>query len=233
MGSETNLIQLYKGNNQVNTIGGLGFGESNFNRLTDITVSPHGRLLALDSFQKTIKKFDSDGMWLENYPLRSLNEPLLFDVSHDGMVFIYDRTSNEIVIYDEKLEYIEYRFGKFLLRDPIQLNCTFQHLSVYDKSSDKTYIFDLLGDLQETLNGFWQIDRYTNRYRLTGNMITVFTKDHWEKSKQQLRDKTDLQPDSIILLSAKPWNSFSVSRGVIKAIADRELLISEIVYERF
>ncbi len=232
MEQESNAIHIYKNGKHVNKIGGLGFGDHNFSRLSDIAVSPHGRLLALDSFQKTIKKFDSDGMWLENYSIRSLNEPVLFDVSHDGMVFVYDRTSNEIVIFDEKLEDIIYRFGKFLLRDPLQLTCTFLHVTIYDDSYDKTFIFDMFGDLLETIDGFWQIDRFDNKYLLATNKISAFTYRSWERRGKKEEIKDARQPDSDLLLFYKPWLSFSVRRGLISLINENGLQISEIIYER-
>lgn len=209
-----NQIHIYKNGRHINTIGGLGFAESNFNRLSDITVSPNGKLLALDSFRKIIKKFDSNGMWLENYEIRQLSEPLLFDVAHDGTVFVYDRTSNEIVIFDERIEEIIYRFGKFLVREPLQLTATSLHVSVYDKSTDQSLMFDSFGKLTETLDGYWQTDRFDNKYLLTTNKVHV-----------PLTGKD-------LLLSAKPWHSFIVKNGMIHLVTGREINISEIVYER-
>ncbi len=48
----TNYIHIYRNGKKINTIGGLGFENTNFNDLSDITISPDGKLLVLDSFQK-------------------------------------------------------------------------------------------------------------------------------------------------------------------------------------
>ncbi|MBW6516096.1 MAG: hypothetical protein K0B81_05705 [Candidatus Cloacimonetes bacterium] len=215
MEPETNMIRIYRDGKYINAVGGLGFSDSNFNRLSDITVSPHGRLLALDSFQKQIKRFDSNGMWIENFHLKNIGEPVLFDVSHDGMVFVYDRTSNEIVILDEKMENIVYRFGKFVFREPVQLHSTFTHVTVYDRSLNTTFIFDNFGKLTEELSGYWQIDRFNNKYRLDVNKIS-----HPATNKE-------------FLLYHKPWSSFYVKSGIIGLITDREIKISEMTYERY
>ncbi len=214
MEPKTNLIHIYRNGEHFNTVGGLGFSENNFSRLSDITVSPHGRLLALDSFQKQIKKFDSNGMWIENYSIRQLNEPVLFDVSHDGMVFVFDRTSNEIVIFDEQIENVVFQFGKFMFRDPFQLTCTFSHVTVNDGGSNKSFIFDNYGRFIVELNGFWQIDRFSNKYRLEVNKIIhpVTNRD--------------------FLLSHSPWQSFFVKSGYLALIREGEIRISEIIYER-
>ena len=37
---ETDIIHIYKNGKKVNTIGGLGFTSSSFNKLADITLSP-------------------------------------------------------------------------------------------------------------------------------------------------------------------------------------------------
>src|SRR5690554_3760998 len=230
MEPESNLIHIFQNGVRINTIGGLGFGESNFNRLSDITVSPHGRLLALDSFQKVIKKFDGNGMWLENYPVTQLNEPLLFDVAHDGTVFIYDRTSNEIVIYDEKIEEITYRFGKFLLRDPILLSSTFTHVTVYNRGSNKSFIFDTYGRLTDTLICFWQTDRFNNRFLLNLNRISLYQSSAFIQSRGETKIRDGITAEREFHVSAAPWQSFIVKRGIITLIAQNGIQISELVY---
>ena len=233
MEPESNLIHIFKNGVRFNTIGGLGFGESNFTRLSDITVSPHGRLLALDSFQKVIKKFDSNGMWLENYPLEQLTEPLLFDVAHDGTVFIYDRTINEIVIYDERIEEIVYRFGKFLLDNPAQLNSTFSHVTVYDRGSDKSFVFDTYGRLTETLAGFWQIDRYNNRYLLNLNRVSFYPPSAFVQIRGETKIREGVTVEREFHSSATPWRSFTVKRGIMSLITHNGIQVSELIYERY
>lgn len=229
MSSDNNLIHIYRHGKHVNTIGGLGFAETNFNRLADVAVSPNGKLLALDSFQKTIKKFDNNGMWLENYPLRFTSEPVLFDVSVDGMVFIYDRTTNEISIFDENLEDVMYRFGKFLFHDPVQIHIGFSYVTVYDRGSNKTFVFDTFGKLINTFEGFWQIDRYNNRYLLSGNKVSLFPYGTVDKEVKAESDRSETD----IFVSIKPWRSFHVKAGIISLLGEREVKVSEILYERY
>ena len=57
----SNQIYIFRDGAQINIIGGIGSEAAKFNQLCDIALSPDGKLLALDSFQKKIKKFDKDG----------------------------------------------------------------------------------------------------------------------------------------------------------------------------
>ncbi|MCB5231223.1 MAG: hypothetical protein WCX83_01945 [Candidatus Cloacimonas sp.] len=210
----SNQIHLYQDSKRINTIGGLGFGESNFTKLSDITTTFNGRLLALDSFQKKIKKFDSSGMHLETFALNELNNPTLFDISRDGALYIYDATTNEVVIYDDSFKEIIYRFGKFQFVEPSSISVTRYNVTIYDKKTDTTYIHNSFGKLEEKLEGYWQVDNYLQKYQLSNGIIK-----HNETSKN-------------LQTSATPKRSFFIKDNLIMSISEREATLSEIIYEK-
>jgi hypothetical protein len=207
-------IHLYRDGKKINTIGGLGFSESSFHKLSDIAVTFNGKLLALDSFQKKIKKFDSNGMLIDTYSLVDVNSPALFDVSRDGALYIYDSAANEVVIVDEQLNNVIYRFGKFQFTEPLQLNVNQQYVTIYDKGSNTTFLHNVYGKFEEKLSGYWQIDRHLQRYRLISGVIT-----HQPTGRN-------------FQLSPTPWTSFCIDSNILIAISNRQVTVSEIIYEK-
>lgn len=169
---EANEVHIYQEDRRVNRVGGLGLRDDNFNRLNDISVSGNGKLLALDGLLKQIKQFDENGKLMDIHSLKFTQQPVLFDLSPSGVVYVYDALLDEILIIDENLEEVIHRFGKFFFRSPQLLVSNRNNVTVYDKGFDKTFIFDNFGDLKTELPGFWQTDRHGNRYQLqTGNII--------------------------------------------------------------
>jgi len=214
--SKTSLIYIYKDNQQVNAVGGPGFGVDNFNRLTDIAVSPHGKLLALDSFQKQIKQFDNNGKWLENHTIVGVQEPYLFDVGRDGTLYVYDKAYNEIVMIDEQLKEVLQRFGKFYFDNPVSVRTSNQMVIVYDEGKDQTFIFDSYGRLEKDLSGYWQVDRYNKRYLLQKGKILI-----------------DVNRDEQKILTPQTIDSFTVKENYLYQTVGNRVIVTEIVYKRF
>ncbi len=212
MDVKSNHIRIYQDKRQLNSIGGLGFNQDNFNRLSDIAISPNGKLLALDSLQKSIKFFDSKGMYLEEHKLTGTAEPFLFDTGIDGTLFVYDRTTNEIIIIDNSLKEEIHRFGKFKFLQPTQLVFNNRQLIVND--SGKTHIFSSLGNLMRSIDGQIQVDRYGNHYKISGNSI-----EHIDSGKK-------------FFTGLNIWQSMLIKGNIMILKADNKIRAGEIIYEK-
>jgi len=211
MEKETNKIHIFKYGKQINIIGGLGFEKNNFSKLTDITLSPDGSLLALDSFQKTIKKFDSTGKWIAELSLENISEPTLFDISIDETMYVFDDNSCEIFISNDFNENNLYSFGKFYLTNPYQLILAKNNLIILDEN--KTLIFDTFGQFVEELNGNFQFDRF-QKYELKKYFI-----EHQESGKK-------------FAISPNPWRGFMIQNNYCFLLSDNEVWIFSFAYEK-
>jgi hypothetical protein len=214
MEANSSYIHIYKDKKRINTIGGLGFADDNFNKLTDITVSTQGNLLALDSFQKKIKKFDSDGQWLENFTIPNISDPSLLAVTREGSVYIFDRTQSEIVILEHDLKTISYRFGRFQFRNPTQLSHARGQVLVYDSGTDQTLFFDTFGNFDQSKEGFWQTDSYNQQYLLEINRV------YHPRSNQSFA------------ATRLPWRSFLIAGNSLILLSAKSAAVYEIKYER-
>ena len=212
MEKETNKIHIFRDGKQINIIGGLGFEKNNFSKLADITLSPDGSLLALDSFQKTIKKFDSTGKWIAELSLENISEPTLFDISIDETLYIFDDNSCEIFLSKNFNENNLYSFGKFSLTNPSQLILAKNNLIILDEN--KTLIFDTFGQFVEELDGNFQFDRF-QKYELKKYFI-----EHQESGK-----KFAISPNS--------WNVFMIQNNYCFLLSDNEVWIFSFAYEKF
>ena len=207
---ESNIIHIYKNGKKINTIGGLGFTSLSFNKLADITLSPDGNLLALDSFQKKIKKFDIDGKLITEFNLNGFVEPTLFMVALDETYYIYDNASKEIIITRTFDESDWYTFGKFQLGNPSKINLGKNEITVYDEQKNVTIIFGILGQFQNEIDGNIQIEKQ-QQYILKEYFI------YYPKS------------DSKFAISTNKWNDFSIEDNVI-LLSDNEIWIGKLIY---
>ncbi len=211
MEKETNKIHFFKDGKQINIIGGLGFEKNNFSKLADITLSPDGSLLALDSFQKTIKKFDSTGKWIAELSLENISEPTLFDISIDETLYVFDDNTCEIFVSNDFNKNNLYSFGKFYLSNPSQLILAKNNLIILDEN--KTLIFDTFGQFVNELNGNFQFDRF-QKYELKKYFI-----EHQESGKK-------------FAISPNPWTGFMIQNNYCFLLFDNEVWIFSFVYEK-
>lgn len=210
--NEADIIHIYSNGNKINTIGGLGFNSQSFNKLTDITLAPDGNLLALDSFQKKIKKFDINGKLIVEINLTDFIEPTLLAVAIDETYYIFDNASKEIVITRTLDKSNWYTFGKFQLNVPSTMSLGKNEITVYDDKQNLTLIFSVLGRFQNEINGNIQIEKQ-QQYIL---------KDHFIYHPKS---------DSKFAISTNKWNNFSIKDNVI-LISDNEIWIGEITYSK-
>ncbi len=194
----------------MNTIGGFGFTSSSFNKLADITLSPDGNLLALDSFQKKIKKFDDNGKLIAEFSLKGFIEPTLFAVADDETYYIYDNATKEVIITRTFDETDWFPFGKFQLKKPSKISLAKNKILIFDKQNDSTTIFGTLGQFQNELDGNIQIDKQ-QLYILKNHYI------YHPKSENKLA------------ISINKWHDFSLKNYVI-LLSDNEIWIGKLSY---
>ncbi|MBL7148888.1 MAG: hypothetical protein ISS80_02320 [Candidatus Cloacimonetes bacterium] len=209
---EGNNIHIFKNGRRINTIGGLGFDHSNFNKLSDIAIAPDGNLLALDSFQKKIKKFDKDGKWITEFELVNFVGPTLFEITSNETFYIYDDNRKEIVTTRTFEENDFYSFGKFQLVNPRSLNLAKNIVLVYDLVEAKTIVFDRLGQFQEELDGKVQFDR-RQKYKLEKYFF-----QHLTSSKK-------------FAVTSFQWLDFLIDNGFLILLSNHEIWICTIDYE--
>ena len=209
---EANIIHIYKNGKKINTIGGLGFTSTSFNKLADITLSPDGNLLALDSFQKKVKKFDTDGRWITEFDLKNTNSPTLFDISVDETFYIYDENLKEIIVEKNFDSNNYFTFGKFQFKNPSLLTLTRNFIIVYDKGKKTSLIFDTLGKFIEEKDGKIQYDNL-------------------EEYKLEINDITNIKSNKKFAISVNHWNNFLIKNNFCIILSDSEIWITKLLYE--
>ncbi len=158
----THEVQIFHHNQRINTLGGLGFERTNFQRLNDIGVDADGNLLVLDSMQKLLRKYSPEGMVIAELKLSELQQPELFCQSGDGALFVFDAATQEIVCYSPFDAAELYRFGRFQLEQPVSIACSRDYLYAYSRLRNCTYVFYILGQYKETLPGQVVFDNFNN-----------------------------------------------------------------------
>ncbi len=160
---EENFVHIYQNRRLLNSLGGLGFEKNQFDHLSDIALAPDGNLMALDSFQKKIKKFDAEGSWMMEISLSEFSEPTAFDIALNEDIYVYDNDKKEIFIIDPFSQKISFSFGKFKLQSVKKLKVYKNFVTAYDQKNYLTYVYNKLGQFQETLDGnivFWRDKKF-------------------------------------------------------------------------
>ena len=165
-GKASQEICFYRDGKRVNTLGGLGFDRTSFQRLSDIGVDQDGSLLALDSALKVMRKFTPEGRLLSELKLNRLIQPELFCGNTEGNFYVYDAASSEIVCLSQFDMAEQYRFGRFVVEQPSSLACNQEYLWVYSQRLDRTCVFYLLGQFKEALEGQVAFDSFNNPVRI-------------------------------------------------------------------
>ena len=209
----TNSVHIYKGLKKINIIGGMGFEKNNFYKLTDIAISPDGKLLILDSFQKKVKKFDSEGKLITVINLENTSDPILLDISIDETFYIFDNNRKEIVVSKIFSDFEPDSFGKFQLSNPSQI-CISENnrIQVYDEAENKTFIFNTMGQCIEELEGHF-LYNYNQKFKLSTYFI-----EHCITGRK-------------FAISKNQWESFCIKNNYFILVSDSEVWITEFIYE--
>lgn len=155
-------IHIYRDGKRINSIGGLGFDRTNFQRLNDIGIDTDGGLLALDKVTKVLRKFSPEGLFISEIKFDTLNQPELFCMGKDGTIFVYDSTSSEIISISPLDTKELYRFGRFEIDQPMYIDCNNDFLFAYNSKKNVTYVFYLYGQYKETLTGQFVYDLFNH-----------------------------------------------------------------------
>jgi hypothetical protein len=206
----SNIVHIYSSTGEKNMIGGLGFGKNKFSKLSDITISPDANLLILDSFEKSIKKFDWEGSLIAEIQLKEFGRPVLFDVSNDGTYFIYDEQKNEIISTSDFKNF--YNFGKFQLSEPYSLNLQRTSLQVYEREADKTLLFSILGQFER---------EYEGNVQMKNQQVLKLEKYYLTTSKGERK----------FAINPQGWQHFIWKDNYVYLLAKNKVIIAELEYE--
>jgi len=209
---ENNEIHIFQDGKKINTIGGMGFEQINFNNLSDIALAPDGGLLALDSFEKKIKKFDTDGKFITSLDLEDFSEPTLFTIATDETFYIYDSDRNEIRTFTRINEYDSFSFGRFQLTEPTNLQLSGNSLIVNERNLEKTLIFNTFGQIEQNLDGYCQIE-HDQKYSLMSYYI--LNENSGEK----------------FAFSINKWHFFSQQDGYIILASKDKIVVGKFIYD--
>ncbi|MFO7895940.1 MAG: hypothetical protein R6U84_03320 [Candidatus Cloacimonadales bacterium] len=208
-----NQIFIYRQNQRINSIGRLGFTATNFNKLSDIALSPAGNLLALDGFRRIIYRYDQNGSLLSQFQLKEISKPALLLQSNDETIFVYDEASNEVFVVDPLAESDLISFGKFSFQQPTQISRYKNKIYLYDSLLDQTFFFNTFGQELEVLPGFVFLDQHQK-----------FQLDKYYFTHQASSQKFAISPSEII-------NCCAVNDLIILLRTD-EISIIEMKYAR-
>lgn len=149
-------IDIYniKNGEKLNTIGGIGFSNFQFNNLTDIALSHDDHLLALDSFQKKIKQYSGDGEYLGSISLAECSSPELITVLDENNWIIFDGGTKELIQFSSSASGETLVLDKIFDIKPQKLFSTDKWIFLYSSEDNQTLVFSDLGNFTESAEGF-------------------------------------------------------------------------------
>ena len=213
LSKKSNLIKIYKNGVFFNQLGGSGFANDNFRKLSDMTIGIDGFLYTLDSFEKSVKRFDKDGKYHNQISLSSLASPEKFAFTGSGTLYVFDSHSKEIFVLDAFDFSIKLSFGKFQVTNADLFFITGNYLNIYDKSTDETSIFNLSGMFENSFKGLSFYD--TNR-----NLLTV-----------KNNSLTDSRTDKQLYKSLHPVSLFNLHRNNFIIYDNHNIKVLRAIYE--
>ena len=210
--SSENSIYIYKNGTFFNKIGGSGFSADNFRNLSDITVGFDGFLYALDSFERSIKRFDRDGKFQSSVAIHHINSPTKIAFSHFGFIFIYDNQSKEVHSLDSFDFSTKFSFGKFQITHAEKLFVCGDFLNIYDSQLDQTYIYLINGKFENNYSGLTFYDSFKN-------ILTFDNKKMIDSRTQNL------------LFDSKKERFFNKENDLLIFYDDKEISVHKITYK--
>lgn len=165
----SNEVYLYKNGQFFNKIGGSGFSQSNFKKISDICLSEDQGFYILDSFDKLLKKFNTKGEYIGSVSLKEMMDPWLADVDKNGNLFIFDRGRREILILDKQSFKPIVSFARFQFEKPDRIVFSADKLLVYEKGH--TALFDATGRMDREYEQTYLYDSGRNQVFLNDGML--------------------------------------------------------------
>lgn len=208
----SNLVHFYKNGRKFNTIGGSGPGNSSFMQLSDIALTQDGKLLALDTTGKVIRKYDQDGKWIADLTLPEKVRALLLDVGKDGSIFYFDAERGEIVQIDPFTYLEKSSFGKFHLFDPSHLIITDNLVQIYEAVNNVSIIFSMMGKYLGSNPGYCQQTESDSIELLDNYLLEVGTGKRFFPSTER-------------------WEGFYLKNSYLILYSEHSLILALAVYE--
>lgn len=207
---DTSQIHLYRAGKLINTIGKIESERGSFNQLSDITLSPDGNLLTLDSMQKQIRKYDRSGKFIFSVELPEFIQPQLFDITSDETFYIYDSFLNEVIITRDFRKKNWFSFGNQEISKPSQLSAGINTIIL--SSQQSSLIFNIMGKPEASYNEFSQIDR---------GVFFSLQKNHVLHPASGKR----------FAQTAGQWHNFLIKNGFVLLTGEKNILIGKFIYE--
>jgi len=170
-----NVIYIYNNGKFVNQIGGTGFENNSFRKLSDITLGIDNHLYALDSFDKSIKRFEKEGVYLSKVNIDNVASPEKIVFTNYGSVLLFDSHKKEFFALDPFDFSMKYSFGKFQVEEVDNLFINGNYLSVYDKLNHETTIFNINGQYDNLISDFVIMDAFNNILTFKDNNVVDFS----------------------------------------------------------
>ncbi len=158
---------------KINKIGGAGFKNDNFAKLSDMVLSADGMLITLDGFGKQVKKFDGYGAWKATIKLKNTFEPKLLAIDRQNRYYIYDQQKNVILIRDDISSETVHEFGKFELNNPDKLSANHDYLIINDYEENSTLIYELNGLFDSKTEGIIALEEWNRVIEIEPNIIRI------------------------------------------------------------
>jgi hypothetical protein len=168
---EDNTIRVYHRGEFFNIIGGTGFADDQFRRLSDIYVHTDGSLLALDSFERVIKRFDTGGRLLNTIPLSNISSPERLAFTSIGALFIYDSFNKEIYVLDPFDLSLSYNFGRFQIEETDEMFIAGDVINIHNRKNNETLVYFTSGMFDKKLDGLSFYEQHKNILTVTENEL--------------------------------------------------------------
>jgi len=165
------LVLDKKTGETIQTIGGPGTGEGQFNRPSHLIVDDEGNLYVNDSFNFRIQKFDPEGKFLKAFghagdSLGAFARPKGLAVDKEGHLYVIDTAFENVQVFDDKTTDLLLFFGgsgtgpgKMYLPNGIFID--YQNVKYFQKYVDRdyrvkylVYVANMLGDNKLNVYGF-------------------------------------------------------------------------------
>jgi hypothetical protein len=157
-------IYFYRNGGQINSAGGLGSDNSNFQKLSDIAIDNDGYLLALDGFARLVKKFSPDGKWIADINLPDFRQPENFCCTPENNLIIYDAATKELKSVSGLDGRTLFTFSRFQVNTVSVITANSEVIAVASAIDPLTVLFSTIGFYKMDYPDRLVVDQYLNRY---------------------------------------------------------------------
>lgn len=206
-------IYVLKSGKNLNVIGGMGMAANNFQTLADISIASDGGLYALDSSQKNLRKFSSDGKLLSTMDLKSTSQAAAFAIGGEQIAYIWDSAASEIISFNLLDGTEQFRFGRFQVQRISHLSANRDFVVAYDQATNTSTVFSSMGQLIGIEEGQILYDGYNNAISMTSNGLI-----------------SKMSPAFLPL--SEGYGIVTISRNVLSLVMGTEVRVLRLDYEQ-